>query len=213
MPLVVRLAGERLINLFDFLGIVIIKFHLLESGTTSFIRANRISQAAFTEKSVSNIIFFSWIVIVRCFPAKFGVIRLAIHGEASFSVVLSMILVRVPAKLVVLALIVCVADFVLASYFGARGGEWPAPAFTAVHTHVTVFILGARLILLASQAHVFSDVAELRIALEHIVAVSTRQVLLIPRFHFLAVSVNFLTFNQGHIFRNITVRPAILDIQ
>ena len=72
-----------------------------------------------------------------------------------------MILVWVPAKLVVLAFIVCVADFILASYFGARGGEWPASAFTAVHTHVTVFVLGTRLILLAGQTHILSDVAEL----------------------------------------------------
>ena len=126
---------------------------------------------------------------------------------------LLVVLVWVPAELVVLALEVGVTNLILAPGFGASGGEGPVCALSTVHSDVTVFVVGARLVLLGTQAGILSDIAKLGVALKHVIAVSTCQVLLVPRLHFLTVSINLLALDQSCVFCDVAVWTAVLDIE
>ena len=63
---------------------------------------------------------------------------------------LLVVLVRVPAELMILALVVGVADLILAPGFGTSGGKRPVCALSTVHADVTVLIVGTRLVLLGT---------------------------------------------------------------
>lgn len=92
------IAGEGLWQ--NFVGLL----HFLEARASGFIWASRVCQTTLAVLSVLFEIFLSRVVDIARFPTEQDSIFLAVDWHASSSSNLLMLLIRIPAKLVVLAL-------------------------------------------------------------------------------------------------------------
>ena len=133
-----------------------------------------VGQATLAVLAVLNEVLFSGVVYVVGLPPEQRALFLRVYWHASFGVALGVGFVWMPAELVVLAFLVSVARFVLASLEAAEGFEWPPLLGPAVQTHITVAVLVALLVLLEPSAEGLSLVAVGRLALKARKAVPAR---------------------------------------
>lgn len=108
-----------------------VEHHLREWGTLRSIIVFHIGQPAFTEFAILNEVCLSrelqpiWIVGVVWSPSKLGHVRLGVDRQAELDVLDCIVWSGVPAILIVLALVVVIANFVLASLLATEAFVWP----------------------------------------------------------------------------------------
>lgn len=115
-----------------------LELHLLEAGASGPILGALVSQTTLAIKAI-----FLKVVLCRiCFagrgPTELSSVILTVHIHASFETLLTILNVGVPAKLMVLTLVIIVAKFKLRLQFGASGLKRPVCRLPAEEANVAV---------------------------------------------------------------------------
>jgi len=155
-----------------------IEFHLFKSCATSLVIIYRISQATLAVFSILFEIFFRGILSIIWFPTESSAMVLTVYRHASLSIFLAVFFIWVPAKLVILTLVVSLTDLKFTTLDTACGFEWPINIYSTVKIYIAIKIIHTMRIFVKTHTHIFSLITVTWPALKPVVTKSSREKIL-----------------------------------